>query len=82
MEAAFCIYDLAGYQSPLVVIAAFVYVRLHGPDGPYCGQYSRRALRTRADGARRWLDAGADVHCYFDNDENGYAPRDALTSGH
>jgi uncharacterized protein YecE (DUF72 family) len=25
-----------------------------------------------------WRAAGKDVYCYFDNDEKGYAPRDAL----
>jgi hypothetical protein len=25
-----------------------------------------------------WASAGKDVYCFFDNDEAGYAPRDAL----
>src|SRR5205085_896558 len=29
--AAYCIYELAGYKSPLRFTADFVYVRLHGP---------------------------------------------------
>ena len=29
-NAAFCIYELAGYHSPLNVTADFAYVRLHG----------------------------------------------------
>jgi hypothetical protein len=40
-NAAFCIYELAGYHSPLNVTADFAYVRLHGPDpGKYQGSYS------------------------------------------
>jgi uncharacterized protein YecE (DUF72 family) len=38
-NAAFCIYELAGYHSPLNVTADFAYVRLHGPDpGKYQAQ--------------------------------------------
>ena len=29
-RAAFCIYELAGYHSPLTITADFAYVRLHG----------------------------------------------------
>ena len=44
-NAAFCIYELAGYHSPLEVTADFAYVRLHGPaDGKYQGSYSKARL--------------------------------------
>ena len=37
-NAAFCIYELAGYHSPLRITADFTYVRLHGPErGKYQG---------------------------------------------
>ncbi|HZU33422.1 MAG TPA: DUF72 domain-containing protein, partial [Candidatus Angelobacter sp.] len=40
-NAAFCIYELAGYHSPLEITADFAYVRLHGPAaGKYQGSYS------------------------------------------
>ncbi len=76
-NAAFCIYDLAYHQSPQVVTADFVYIRLHGPDGAYRGQYDTRVLRKWARQAVVWRDAGKDVYCYFDNDEAGYAAGDA-----
>ena len=31
-DAAFCIYELAGYQSPIEITASWTYIRLHGPD--------------------------------------------------
>jgi len=76
-NVAFCIYDLDGALSPLEVSADFVYVRLHGPDGPYQGQYDDRTLAKWTDAFRRWRRGGRTIYCYFDNDEAAYAPRDA-----
>ena len=77
-NVAFCIFDLDGALSPLEVSADFVYVRLHGPDGPYQGRYDDRALANWADAFKRWRRGGREVYCYFDNDEAAYAPHDAL----
>jgi len=76
-RAAFCIYDLAGYQSPLHVTANFVYLRLHGPQGAYQGRYDGRTLTAWARKIRKWLEDDLDVYCYFDNDEAGYAVENA-----
>jgi uncharacterized protein YecE (DUF72 family) len=75
--AAFCIYDLAGEVSPKEITADFVYIRLHGPDGPYQGSYDAQSLAGWAGAISAWRDRGLDVYCYFDNDEAGYAPRNA-----
>lgn len=77
-NAALCIYDLDGRRSPARTTADFVYVRLHGPDGPYQGSYDGRTLNGWARRFRRWRDEGRDIYCFFDNDDQGYAPRDAL----
>jgi uncharacterized protein YecE (DUF72 family) len=77
-KAAFCIYDLDRMLSPLQVTADFVYVRLHGPDGPYQGSYDKHALSIWAERMRKWRAEGKRVYCYFDNDQNGYAARNAL----
>lgn len=74
--AAFCIYDLAGFQSPRALTAGFTYVRLHGPGAAYCGRYGRRALSEWADWlARQPLQA---AYVFFDNDQAGFAVQDAL----
>jgi uncharacterized protein YecE (DUF72 family) len=78
-RVAFCIYDLNGYLSPKKVTTEFVYVRLHGPDGPYRGGYDRQALAGWAGAFAGWLAEGVDVYCYFDNDEAGHAVDNALT---
>jgi uncharacterized protein YecE (DUF72 family) len=74
---AFCIYELDGYLSPQEVTADFVYIRLHGPGGPYQGQYSTRTLTAWARAIASWSRQGREVFCYFDNDEAGFAAQDA-----
>lgn len=76
---AYCIFDLAGYQSPVEVTADLIYVRLHGPGGKYQGSYSDEALRQWADRIHHWQAEGKDSYVYFDNDEAGYAAENALT---
>jgi uncharacterized protein YecE (DUF72 family) len=77
-NTAYCIFDLNGYLSPLQVTADFSYIRLHGPGGKYQGSYSDAALKEWArtiDELSKRLDA---IYVYFDNDDSGYAPQDAL----
>ena len=77
-NAAFCIYDLAGFQSPLEITADFAYARLHGPLGPYQGSYSEAALRTWAERIRKWRRKLKRIYVYFDNDQEAFAVRNAL----
>lgn len=80
-NAACCIYELAGFQSPERLTADFVYVRLHGPGAAYEGSYDSATLDRWAEKIRTWSRAGLAVYCYFDNDERAYAPRNALELG-
>lgn len=75
---AYCIFDLAGTQSPLEVTADIAYVRLHGPGGKYQGSYSEDALKEWAKRIRKWQRELKAVYMYFDNDEAGYAAGNAL----
>ncbi len=77
-RAALCIYELGGYRSPKYVTSSLIYIRLHGPDGPYRGRYSTRALAGWARVISAWRSQGHEVHCYFDNDELAYAVRNAV----
>lgn len=77
-KTAFCIYDFAGRQLPHTVTSDFIYIRLHGPNGAYQGQYSDQDLSRWSDEITQWLDNNKEVFCYFDNDEAGYAVQDAL----
>ena len=75
--AAFCIFDLDRKLSPMEVTADFIYMRLHGPKGPYQGRYDDRALHGWAESIADWRRQGREVYCYFDNDEAAYAVQDA-----
>jgi uncharacterized protein YecE (DUF72 family) len=76
--AAFCIYELDGFLSPREVTTDFVYIRLHGPGGPYRGRYDPQALAGWAGAISNWAKQGLRVYCYFDNDEAGHAVRNAI----
>lgn len=76
-NCAFCIYHLERHLSPLEVTADFVYIRLHGPGNKYQGSYNSRALKTWAARCKNWLKNKKDVYIYFDNDQAGYAVKNA-----
>jgi uncharacterized protein YecE (DUF72 family) len=78
-NAAYCIYELAGYQSPIQITADFAYVRLHGPGAnKYQGDYSKQALRAWASRIEVWRKDLKHVFVYFDNDQAAYATKNAL----
>lgn len=79
-RAAFCIYELAGYQSPLTVTTDFAYVRLHGPGlGKYQNSYDEHRLRNWCLQITNWAKELNSVYIYFDNDQSGFAARNALS---
>lgn len=77
-NAAFCIYELAGFQSPLEITANFTYVRLHGPGNKYQGDYSASTLRAWAKRMDSWSKDLRQIYVYFDNDQAGFAAKNAL----
>jgi len=79
-NAAYCIYELAGYQSPLEITSDWTYIRLHGPTRfKYQGSYSDAQLETWAERIREWSKTMKAIYVYFDNDDSAYAVRNALT---
>lgn len=77
-NAAYCIYELAGFQSPILLTANFTYIRLHGPGGKYQGCYAEENLKQWADRIGHWSRELRGIYVYFDNDDSGFAPRNAL----
>jgi uncharacterized protein YecE (DUF72 family) len=78
-NAAFCIYELASYHTPLAITSDFAYVRLHGPGGHYQGSYSAAQLRRWAEWIREQERKLKAIYVYFDNDQAAYAVKNALT---
>lgn len=77
-RVALCLHDMPGSASPRAVTAPFVYLRFHGADAKYSGGYPERALRAWADWLAPQVRAWLDVYAYFNNDQGGHAPRDAV----
>jgi len=79
-NAAFCIYELAGYHSPIEITADWTYIRLHGPTAfKYQGSYSDRQLERWAERIEMWKKKMKAIYVYFDNDDSAYAVDNALT---
>ena len=56
----------------------FAYVRLHGPGlGKYQESYSTGRLRRWSKQVEDWAKDLASIYIYFDNDQAGYAARNA-----
>ena len=77
-NAAFCIYELAGFHSPIEITADWTYIRLHGPGDKYQGSYSTKTLRAWAGRIDHWSQQFKSIYVYFDNDQGGYAAANAL----
>lgn len=76
--AALCVSDLEVCPVERPLDSGFVYVRRHGPTGPYMGSYTDEQLRSDAAKIRNWLKDERAVHVYFNNDAEGYAVKNAL----
>ena len=77
-NAAYCIYELAGFYSPIEITADFTYVRLHGPGNAYQGDYSAGQLRAWAKRIEVWRTELKHTFVYFDNDQAAFAAKNAL----
>jgi uncharacterized protein YecE (DUF72 family) len=75
---ALCNSDHHDAPAPWEVTADFVYVRGHGPNGDYRGNYSRKTLNRWARAIASWQRKIREVYVYFDNDQKSAAPQDAL----
>jgi len=74
-DAALCVHDMLG-SHPEFITAEWTYWRFHGDH--YTGSYSTQELTAIARKFQKILDTGKDVYAYFNNDEEGYAPKNAL----
>lgn len=77
-NVALCIHDLLP-DHPRPVTAPFVYLRFHGTDQRYGGNYPDNLLHDWADRLRGWHADALDVFAYFNNDIQGFAVQNART---
>lgn len=57
--------------------AGFVYLRLHGREQLYASDYSEADLKLYSEKIIKWLVEGKEVWVFFNNDYNGFAPKNA-----
>ena len=77
-EVAMCLHDFAKKRTPLVTTADFVYIRFHGTNGRYAGSYDDATLQKWAAKIEEFRTKGLAIYCYFNNDFEGAAVRDAM----
>jgi uncharacterized protein YecE (DUF72 family) len=78
-RTGYCIFDMPGLTSPLEVTADFAYIRFHGREGLYSGNYTDDELCDWAEKIAGLAGRLESVFIYFNNDIGGHAVRNALT---
>lgn len=74
-NACLCIADSDPWPCIKEVTADFIYLRFHGRDGLYSGNYSNGQLKEWSDFAK---NTKRDIFAFFNNDAYGYAVKNAL----
>ncbi len=72
-----CMADWPEFLDDIAVTADFVYQRRHGQGGNYATLYSMADLREDALRIKGYVKNSKDSFMYFNNDFQGYAPRNA-----
>jgi uncharacterized protein YecE (DUF72 family) len=54
-----------------------IYLRRHGTQELYASSYTDEELKGDAKKIRTWMDQGKEIFCYFNNDAEGWAVKDA-----
>ncbi len=78
-EVGFCSFDMPGQEVPLVATAGFAYMRFHGSTVKYGGDYSSVELQQWAARLRELSKEAHEVWIYFNNDDRGFAVKNAQT---
>ncbi|MEW6481898.1 MAG: DUF72 domain-containing protein [bacterium] len=74
---ACCIVSAPKIETHFVATAPFVYLRLHGASSWYNYDYSMDELRQLSFEIKKFLENGLDAYCYFNNDFEAYAIKNA-----
>ncbi|MCM8792204.1 MAG: DUF72 domain-containing protein [Candidatus Omnitrophica bacterium] len=74
-NASLCIADSSFWPCVKEITADFIYLRFHGKNGLYSGNYSDKELKEWANFA---LSCRRDIYSFFNNDAFGFAVKNAL----
>jgi uncharacterized protein YecE (DUF72 family) len=74
-QVALCVHDMLP-EHPQRITTDWIYLRFHGGN-PYYGNYSPQFLTNEARRIQDHLQKGRDVYAYFNNDQQGYALKNA-----
>lgn len=77
-QVALCLHDMKGSATGKMLVGPFIYARFHVGTSKYGGKYPDRRLDDWADWLGEQSRRGLDMFAYFNNDEGGHAPRDAV----
>ena len=81
-DAALCIHDMPGNESPRRVTADTIYVRFHGTQGRYSGNYTDKMLAEWANWLKEQSKSARTVYAYFNNDAHAHAVNNATQLRH
>lgn len=76
---ALCVHDMGDKAPPRVVTGGMVYVRFHGTDGRYQGNYPDEMLQDWAAWIKGQINSVRAIYAYFNNDIGGHALNNART---
>ncbi|MCD6528484.1 DUF72 domain-containing protein [bacterium] len=78
-NAAWVIADSPRYPKAEVITSDFVYIRMHGSKVMFSSNYTKKELEDLTQKIKKWRKKKLDVYCYFNNDAQGYAVKNAKT---
>lgn len=76
---AFCIHDMGELKTDRILTSDIVYIRFHGFDALYGGDYKDEILQDWANWIKECTKTGKTVFAFFNNDIGGYAVKNCLT---
>jgi len=78
-KAGLCIPDSPDYPSSDKITSDFLYFRFHGSRYLYSSGYTDRELKKWVDKTLLWLDNIQTLYAFFNNDQKGFALKNALS---
>lgn len=76
-NVALCLHDWASARWSRELTANFTYIRFHGTNGKYAGNYPDHLLQEWSEQIQSWCGQLKEVFAYFNNDVGGHAIHNA-----